>query len=124
MSAVTLHTSMRISWIVLTHDRRDLLERMMAHNVAHAGCHIDELIWVDNGSDAGVHEVMRAYDPAVSILNKVNLGVAKGWNRGLALATGDYVVSTDSDMLLPSGWLATFRTYLAGIPRTGVACFF
>jgi GT2 family glycosyltransferase len=115
---------MRISLVMLTYNRPELLEKTMAHNMANAGAPINELVWVDNGSTADVHSIMRAYAPDATLLNKTNLGVSKGYNRGFALATGDYIVITDDDILMPEGWLATFIAYLVAIPHTGVACMF
>lgn len=113
----------RVSLVMLTYNRAELVARTMSHNLACAGSPIDELIWVDNGSTDDVRDVMYAYKPDVCVLNKRNLGVAKGYNRGFALATSDYIVITDDDMLMPDKWLATFRAYLLAIP-TGVACMF
>lgn len=117
------HTSMRVSLVMLTYNRASLLQRVMDHNLTHAGSCIDELVWVDNGSTDGTREVMHSYHPDACVLNKVNIGVFKGYNRGFALATGDYIVITDDDMLMPKGWLASFRTYLTTITNTGVACY-
>lgn len=122
--ALVASPAMRISLVMLTYNQAETLARSMTHNMAHAGAPLHELIWVDNGSTPDVHDVMRAYHPDVCILNKTNLGVAKGYNRGYALATGDYVVITDADMLMPDAWLATFMAYLIAIPHTGVACMF
>jgi glycosyltransferase involved in cell wall biosynthesis len=112
---------MRISLVMLTYNRADLVERVMAHNLANAGSQIDELIWVDNGSTDRVHDVMQRYQPDVSVLNRRNVGIFKGYNRGFILATGDFVMITDDDMLMPAGWLAAYRRYLTQIPETGVA---
>jgi GT2 family glycosyltransferase len=115
---------MRVSLVMLTYNRLEFLQRTMAHNMANAGYPLHELVWVDNGSSDGVHQVMSTYKPDVSILHKTNLGVSRGYNRGFALATGDYVLITDDDMLMPDNWLATFVSYLIAIPHTGVACMF
>lgn len=115
---------MRISLVMLTYNRAALVQRTMAHNMANAGCAIDELIWVDNGSTDHVRDVMATYAPDVCVFNRANLGVSRGYNRGFALATGDFIVITDDDMLMPEGWLALFKTYVTTIPNTGVACIF
>lgn len=108
---------------MLTFNRADLLERTISHNVSVANSLIDELVWVDNGSkDERVEQVMRQYDPHISVLNRTNVGVFRGYNQGFALATGDYIVITDDDMLMPAGWLASFKEYLRALPDTGVAC--
>lgn len=114
--------SMRISLVVLTYNRADLLSRTMAHNLSCAGRPPDELVWVDNGSQDGVRDVMRSYAPDVCVLNKTNTGMFRGYNAGFLASTGDYVTITDDDMLMPDAWLDLYRSYLANIHNTGVIC--
>ncbi len=93
--------------------------------MANAGDTWEEVIHVDNGSIESVaNEVYELLEPDVTILNKENLGVAKGYNRGLGLATKDYIVITGCDMLMPDNWLKTFKDYVTAIPNTGVACIY
>lgn len=114
-----------VSWLLLTFNRGQTVRKSVTHNFDNAGCAPDELIWVDNGStDIITREFMLSLDPEVSILNNENLGVAKGYNRGMALATMDYIVITGSDMLMPDNWLSTFKDYVTKIPNTGVACIY
>lgn len=115
---------MKISLIILTYNRAETVARAMKHNLECAGRPIDELVWVDNGSHDGVREVMMGFNPDVAVLNKTNLGVAHGYNRGYALATGDYVVITGCDMLMPENWLVTMVEHIEKIPNTGVACMY
>lgn len=115
---------MKISWVVLTFNRAVIVDKAMTHNFEICGRKPDELIWVDNGSRDGVRDVMKNFNPDVAILNRENLGVAKGYNRGIVLATGDWVVITGCDMLMPKNWLATFAEYVEKIPNTGVACMY
>ncbi len=113
----------RVSWIILTYNRGAVVRQSVKHNFDTAGVAPDELIWVDNGStDVITRDFMSGLDPEVSILNNENLGVAKGYNRGLGLATGDYIVITGCDMLMPNNWLGIMLDYVTGIPDTGVAC--
>jgi GT2 family glycosyltransferase len=119
---------MKISLVVLTHNRARMVDLALTHSLSNAGRKVDELVWVDNGSTDGEREgvrgVMRAFMPAVSILHRENLGVAKGYNRGMAMTTGDYVAIIGCDMLMPEGWLETWERYLRAIPETGVACIY
>lgn len=116
---------MKISWVVLTYNRADFVKQAMSHNFKNMGGYHDvELIWVDNGSTDGVHAVMRDFNPSISVLHRENLGVAKGYNRGFALATGDYIVVTGCDMLMSPRWLDTFVQYVEKIPTTGIACMY
>lgn len=62
-----------------------------------------ELILVDNGSTDGSEAYFRSIVGAKVIRNEVNVGVAAGWNQGIALATGDYVLILNNDTLVPAG---------------------
>lgn len=115
---------MKISLVLLTHNRAALTARSLRHNIDSAGHPIDELVWVDNGSKDGVREVMRSFEPDVSVLHDQNLGVARGYNHGLLLATGDYLVITGSDMLMPPNWLRAMVEHVEKIPETLVACIY
>lgn len=111
---------MRISWTILTYNRAQIVQRAMTHNIAKAGSHYDELLWCDNGSTDGVRSVMSSYNPDVSVLHKTNLGVSKGYNRASVFATGDWILITGCDRLMPDNWLKVIREYLEAIPETGV----
>lgn len=113
---------MSVSFISLTYNCADVVARCVPHNLTHAGAPIDEFVWVDNGSTDHVKEVMSALRPDVTVLNKTNLGVSKGFNRAYAMTSCDYVVIVDSDVRLPDGWLRTFQEYQTAIPNTGVSC--
>jgi glycosyltransferase involved in cell wall biosynthesis len=61
-----------------------------------------EPIVIDDGSEDNSHEVAARY-PGVRRLGQPNRGVASARNRGLAEASGDYVVFLDADdRLLPN----------------------
>lgn len=115
---------MKISLVVLTFNRAETVARAVAHNIANAGRKIDELVWVDNGSTDGVRDVMRGFNPDVSILHAENLGVAKGYNRGFAVSGGDWIVLTGCDMLMPDGWLATMERYAESLPSTDIVAMY
>ncbi len=104
-----MSTSFEVSLVVLTYNRGDIVKQAMEHNIKHAGDKIDEIIWVDNGSTDNVREVMNEFSPDVSVLNKTNLGVAKGYNRGLALSTKPLIAITGCDRLMPDDWLKKMK---------------
>jgi GT2 family glycosyltransferase len=111
---------MKISLVFLTYNRSKTVAQALAHNAANCGRKWDELIWCDNGSTDGVRDVVRSYSPDVEILNKTNLGVAKGYNRAMALATGTHIVITGCDVIMPDNWLSKFEEGFETIPRLGI----
>lgn len=118
---------MKVSLVLLTMNRAAVVARAYAHNLSSAGADVDEVVWVDNGSTDEQGLVMsRAIrgvrEPDVVVLNRKNLGVARGYNRGYALATGDYVVITGCDMLMPDQWLATMLAYQEEL--NGITCIY
>ncbi len=117
---------MKISWLILTMNRVEKVSQSVMHNLANLGDVEDpEIVWVDNGSKDGVREFMfDTVDPEVAVLHAENQGVAKGYNRAMALASGDYLVITGCDMLMPPGWLETFKKYVSVLPGTAVACMY
>lgn len=113
-----------VSWVILTYNRADKVERAITHCMRNAGEKWDELVWCDNGSADGVRDFMMSLEPDTAVLNKANRGVASGYNRAMAMATCDYVVITGCDMLMPPNWLKTFKDYIRRVPRTGIACMY
>lgn len=111
---------MTVSWIFLTYNRAEIVRQSLEHNMATAGAKWDELVWCDNGSTDQVRDVVMPH-ATTAILNKENLGVAKGYNRAMGLATGDYIVITGCDTLMPKNWLATFLEHMEN-SEAGVVC--
>jgi GT2 family glycosyltransferase/tetratricopeptide (TPR) repeat protein len=64
-----------------------------------------ELILVDNGSHDGTEAFFRSVPGAKVIRNAENLGVSKGWNQGMRIATGEYLLILNNDIIVGPGWL-------------------
>lgn len=83
-----------------------------------------ELIFLDDASPDHTREVFAPYagNPRIrAVFNERNSGnVFKQWNRGLALATGDYVWVAESDDYAHPDFLATLVDVLETHPEVGV----
>lgn len=97
---------MKVSWALLTYNRFSIVEHSLFHNYTSRGYPIDELIWVDNGSNDRMGHAL-PLRPKVGVLNETNQGVARGYNQAMAMCRGEWIVITGCDRLLPNRWLET-----------------
>jgi glycosyltransferase involved in cell wall biosynthesis len=82
-----------------------------------------ELILVDDGSTDGTGARVRAYGDRVRYIRQVNAGAGAARNRGLAVATGDYIAFLDADDLWRPEKLEVQLEVAARHPASGlVAC--
>ena len=83
-----------------------------------------EVVLVDNGSSPDTVSVLRdraAADPRIVLVeNDENLGFARGNNRGIAAATGEYVLLLNNDTFLAPGALLAMVRHLQRNPQIGV----
>ncbi len=69
--------------------------------------HLVQTVIVDNASqDDSVKLLQKDYPEVKLVLNKENLGFAKGVNQGIASADGTHVVLLNNDMKVDKKWLA------------------
>ncbi len=79
-----------------------------------------EIILVDNSSDDGSPDYVRARWPEVNVIEAGrNLGFAAGNNLGIAAAQGDYVVLLNNDTRVRPGWLHQLMNVADSDPAIG-----
>ena len=92
--------------VFLVYNRRDELRtslRKMLFESSYEGA-VDVIV-VDNASTDGSADMVRSEFPDVRlIVRDTNVGVS-GWNDGLAVAQGDWVLMLDDDCYLPADGL-------------------
>lgn len=91
---------MKLSFIVITYQRGDLLQRCLTSIYTQEDLPQPyEVIVVDNGGDASILEPPRATIQLRVEYPTENLGVTGGRNLGMSLAQGDYWVLIDDDAI-------------------------
>jgi GT2 family glycosyltransferase len=117
--------SLTVSLIILTVGRKAIVNESLHANLKSANYPITELIHVDNGSGPEFTDwFKKEFNPDIQIIHKTNQGVAKGYNRGMLLASSSHLVITGCDRIMPQGWLKAWVDALQAIPYTGaISCY-
>jgi len=80
-----------------------------------------EVILVDNGSSDGSVDFVKDNFPTVKIVrNHRNLGYAGGWNSGIEISIGKYLVSLNNDIELDTDWLQELVKSVEKNPSVGI----
>ncbi len=110
----------KVSIIVLTYNNLHL-NRLCIESIFRNSLWPNlELIIVDNASTDGtvdyLREVAQRYPEVKLVLNERNEGFARGNNKGISLATGEYVVLLNNDTIVTRGWLGRLIRHLESDP--------
>lgn len=107
-----------VSAVMLTWNRRDAVELVLDRL---AELPVDEVLVVDNGSEDGTAELVRARGGKVRLLEQgENAGIA-GRNRGAELATGELLLMLDDDSYPLPGAIEALARLFELDPRLGAA---
>ncbi|MBM3331455.1 glycosyltransferase [candidate division WOR-3 bacterium] len=116
-----------VSVIILTRNRRLLLEKHLGALLQTLDPSMFELIVVDNasvdGSRDALNRLAESYPGLKLVLNPVNRGVAGGRNDGLRVAQGEYLVLLDDDTSMRPEVLRAVPSLFAARERCGLLAF-
>jgi N-acetylglucosaminyl-diphospho-decaprenol L-rhamnosyltransferase len=79
-----------------------------------------ETVVVDNGSRDGTPDVVRELFPDVDLVEQENVGLAAGWNVGIARTSGRYVLILNADAWLVDDALARLVAFADEHPEAAV----
>lgn len=99
----------KISIIILSYNHPDMM-KLTADSVLDRSFYPNmETIIVDNASKPDTVSLLKKYKDRKTvklILNDTNYGFAKGNNIGLEIATGEYFILLNNDVVVTPGWLS------------------
>jgi N-acetylglucosaminyl-diphospho-decaprenol L-rhamnosyltransferase len=102
------------SAVVVTHNALPWIEQCLE------SVRGEEIVVVDNGSTDGTVALVRERFPEAQLLEQENLGLAAGWNAGMAEASGRYFLILNSDAWLTDGSLERLVAFADTRPDAAV----
>lgn len=113
---------MKLSIVILNYKTKGLLKQCL-RGVLDAGLSVEhEIIVVDNASGDGSVEMMRETFPQIPVIaSPRNVGFAAGMNLGFAHATGEYIMTLNTDVAIFRQAVEDMVNYLDAHPRVGIA---
>ena len=79
-----------------------------------------ETVVVDNGSTDGTVDLVRTHFPDVKLIEQENLGLAAGWNAGMAALSERYTLILNADAWLTPGSLERLVAFADGHPEAAI----
>lgn len=103
--------SSRVSVVIATYNCARFLRESVG-SVLEQTRPAREIIVVDDGSTDNTSELLDAFGDRIRVVRQVNSGVAIARNRGMELATGEYVAAQDADDISRSTRLEAQESFL------------
>jgi GT2 family glycosyltransferase len=94
-----------VSVVVATHDRPDDLRGCLRSLTAQKSSRKIEIIVVDNNPGSGLTPPVVAEFPGIVLLSERRKGLSYARNAGIVASTGDIIIATDDDVVIPPDWL-------------------
>ena len=109
-----------VSVVIPTYQHANTIGRCIYSVLGQAYSPI-EIIVVDDGSTDSTSEVLKKYEGKIRVIHQKNAGANPARNRGLAEATGEFVIFCDADVVMKSQMIAQFVQRLIDHPEASYA---
>lgn len=108
----------KFSFVIPIYNRPEELRELLDSLAQQVGADTIpyEIIVVEDGSTLPSEEVVKSFAQPIKYITQKNSGPSGARNRGVAEATGEWVVFLDSDAVLPEGYLREIDKCVEEIP--------
>jgi GT2 family glycosyltransferase len=111
----------RLAIIVVTHNARDDVARLLDSLTTPPPSVAHEIVIVDNASTDGALELVRSRFPQLRVIEAGgNLGFAKGNNIGIRATASELVLLLNPDTIVPSGAIDRLTAHLDALPGVAI----
>jgi len=114
--------SVKFSIITAVYNRANVIEQAIS-SVVNQTYDNYEYIVVDGGSLDGTVEILKKYSSKIRWVSEFDEGIYDAWNKGVKMATGDYILFMGSDdCLLDRNVLSNAAVYTTKYPDADFLC--
>lgn len=113
------YTGKKVSVVLLALNQLEYTRKCLESIKTHCRQSL-ELILVNNGSTDGTLEYFQSIPGAIVIHNEKNLGVAAGWNQGMARASGEYILILNNDTIVGPNCIENMVRCAENHPEAGM----
>lgn len=109
-----------VSIVIPTYQHANTIGRCIASVLGQTYAPI-EIIVVDDGSTDSTTEALKKFDGKIRVIHQENAGANPARNRGLAEATGEFVMFCDADVVMNPEMIQRFVQQLVNHPEASYA---
>ena len=106
----------KISLIIPAHNEEHYIVDCLEAAIRHSGGKFHEIIVINNNSTDRTRELAEKI-PGVRVVDEPNKGLTKARQKGLEVATGDFLAYIDADTRLHSSWYKIAENFFAKHPE-------
>jgi len=114
----------KVSVVCLNYQGRGVVENCLRSLINNNYKNM-EIIFIDNNSTDGSYEIslniLKDYEKKVIVRNNKNLGFTKGYNAGMKLATGEYLLLLNNDTILDRDAISNYVKFFENNKNVGLA---
>lgn len=111
-----------VSVTIVTYNSGRFIKRCLESVLAQKGPE-KEIIVVDNASTDGTIDILEQFDDRIQIVyNDENIGFAAAQNQAIRLASGDWILTLNPDVLLMPNFIRALVEAGESSPQTGTVC--
>ncbi len=112
----------KVSIVIISYNTKELLCACLASIARHYPALLSNVTVVDNASEDGTVEAVRAQYPEVGLaVNQTNVGYAKAVNRGIRASATPYVLIFNPDIEVREGSIESLLGFMETHPDAGIA---
>ncbi|MCW3091603.1 MAG: putative glycosyltransferase [Ferruginibacter sp.] len=94
-----------VSVVIATYDRPADLDQCLQSVLKQKSERLIEVVVVDNNPESGLTAPVVERFPGVILINETKKGLSYARNTGISASTGEIILSTDDDVIVPPDWV-------------------